>query len=67
MEVEEKIEELDENVVNIKQQMNEWEGFGEVEWQDILKEDGEDKTEEKKEEEVNEDERDEAVINAYIE
>lgn len=67
MEVEEKIEELDENVVNIKQQMNEWEGFGEVEWEDILKEDGEDKTEEKKEEEVNEDERDEAVINAYIE
>ena len=67
MEVEEKIEELDENVVNIKQQMNEWEGFGKVEWQDIPKEDGEDKTEEKKEEEVNEDERDEAVINAYIE
>ena len=66
MEVEEKIEELDKDVVNIKEQINEWEGYGEDEWQNVLKEEGEDKAEDKKEEEINEEEKDDEVIKAYI-
>ena len=66
MEVEEKIDELDKNIVDIKEQVNEWEGFGEAEWKEILEEEEGGKAGDKEGEEINEEEKDDEVINAYI-
>lgn len=75
MELEDDKEDVNENVVQVNNLMNEWEGYGEDEWSQALKENGDkvDKEEKKAEEKKEDDEKpedydeeDDKVISAYI-